>query len=262
MESSDIASIIILTTLLILLLVAGISISFFVINRQKERQKAQLIESKLNFEMELRKVEIEVGEQLRGHIARELHDHLGHEITCLRLAFENHKLDYPEMETVFQQLGNHITQASEQLKLLSRSLNKDFINELSLSQAIKLEVERQMKLGFFDIEWRDSYKPQYLNKNQELIAFRIFQEVMNNALKHSKATRITICLTNEPEFLFEVKDDGQGFNIDQTLNSSSASGLRNVLRRAEMAGFHCQIETSKQNGCAYSFTMADKDEIL
>jgi len=253
MGNSDIAITIIITTLLILLLIAGIVVAFFVISRQRTRQKAELFEAELKYEQELRSIEIEVVEQLRGHIARELHDHLGHQITCMRLTMENQKLDYPELEELFEPLNEYITEASQQVRMLSRSLNKDYVSELNLNESINLEIEKQIKLGFFNIHWTDEYNKQSLDKNQELIVFRIFQEVINNALKHSKGQNLTVLLTDLPQFFLMIKDDGRGFDLDEMIKSSNASGLRNITKRAEMAGLACEIITAKNQGCEYRF---------
>ena len=49
----------------------------------------------------------------------------------------------------------------------------------------------------------------------------------------------------------EVYDDGKGFDLEKTLNSPRASGLKNIIKRAKMAGMDCKIASSAGNGCRY-----------
>lgn len=266
MSEQEIILSVILTTLLILLLLAGITISLFAVGRQQSRQKMELAQARFNYEKELRKVELEVSEQLTQHFARELHDNIGHNLACIRLELENRKLDYPQFEHIFSPFDKFLEDASQQLRLLSRSMNTDYISQNGLLVAMNIEVERHKQLRKFDIIWeRDDYSVP-LDKNQELIAFRIFQEIMHNAIRHSKARRLYIKLYSLPSFLLSVTDDGIGFSLDETLNTSQASGIRNIIKRAVLAGIECNIKASPGCGCTYRLSVsspkADSEENL
>jgi two-component system, NarL family, sensor kinase len=250
MTEQEIILSIILTTLLILLLLAGITISFFVVARQNAKQQFELSQARLAFEKELGKVRAEVSEQLMQQIAHELHDHIGHSIACIRLAVENKKLDHPELESVFRPIEGFVNDAAEQLRLLSRSLNTEYIAYNGLLTAIETEVSRQNQLKKFQITWEHAYDNDELDSNQSLIVFRILQEVVHNAIKHSNASRVHLALSSHP-FTLEVDDDGKGFDIQQTLASSRASGLRNIIKRATMAGLECEIISAPGTGCKY-----------
>ncbi len=251
MSEDEIILSVILTTLLILLLLAGITISLFAVGRQKSRQKVELAQARLNYEKELRKVELEVSEQITQHFARELHDNIGHNLACIRLELENKKLDYPQFEHVFTPFDGFLEDASQQLRLLSRSMNTDYIAQNGLLMAINIEVERQKQLRKFDFYWEhDDYRGA-LDKNQELIVFRIFQEIIHNAIRHSKARKLCIRLSSNPGFQLLVSDDGNGFSLEETLLTSRASGLRNIIKRAAMASLNCDIKSSPGSGCTY-----------
>ena len=247
----DVVITIILTTLLILILIAGITISFFMVSRQRANQQIELTRARLKYEKELRKVEGELSEQLMQHFGQELHDNIGHLLTCLRLEVENRKLDNPQLCEVLKSADHYLEETSVQLRLLSRSLNTDYLANIGLNEAIQLEVDRQKNLKKFQIQWEHNYSRNEIDKDQELIIFRIFQEVVNNAIRHSSARNLCILLKDYPYFELIIKDDGCGFKVQETLDSLRSSGLRNIIKRSEIAKINCKIASSPGHGCTY-----------
>lgn len=254
MTNVDLILAIVVTTLLILLLIAGLTISFFVANRQRTKQQMELAQTRLTYEKELRQVETEVSEQLTQHFAQELHDNLGHILTCIRLEVENKKLDHPEIENLLAPTEKYLDEASQQLRLLSRSLNTDYIATHGLANAIHIEIERQQHLKKFNIQLDEVPGNTELDKNQELMVFRIFQEIVHNAMRHSRAKNLFIALHYTPFFKLTVRDDGRGFSWEETLKTPRASGLKNVLKRAALANLSCQVESEVDKGCTYTLT--------
>ncbi len=260
MNNPDIALTIGLTTLLILILIAGITISFIMINKEKIRQNMKMTEAKLEFEQELRKVENEVDESTRKYFAQELHDNIGHLLTCLRLEIENRKLDQPELVKTLGPADAYLTETIDQLSLLSRSSNNDYLANIGLVDAINLEVDRQRKIKKLNVNWKNDGNQITLGKNQELIIFRVFQEILTNAVRHSKAGNLDINLLALPSFQLSIKDDGQGFSVNEMLKSNKASGLRNIIKRSEMAGLKCDIRSGIGQGCSYKIYELAKED--
>ena len=247
---NEIALSIILVTLLILLLIAGIAISFFLANQQRMRQERLLSETKTNFERELRQVEQEVSEHVMGQFARELHDNIGQTLTSMNFEIENRKHDHPENKEGYATIQIYLAEATKQLRLLSRTLNNDFIGHSGLYGAIQLEVDRLNALRRFVVSLKMDAGVSTLEKDQELMVFRIVQEIAQNALKHSGAKQLLINLQSEP-FELTVTDDGNGFDYETVINSNKASGLRNILKRAELAALNCTIQTKLGEGTTY-----------
>jgi signal transduction histidine kinase len=254
MNHTDLVLAIIITTLLILLLIGGVTISFFIVGRQRAKQQIELSHARLQYEQELRQVETEVTEHLMQQVGQELHDNIGHLLTCIRLEIENKKLDSPMLVETLHPMETYLDDASAQLRLLSRSLNTEYLSGSGLSNAIHTEVERLRYLKKFNIHCEVKYTEASLDRNQELMVFRIFQEIMTNAIKHSKAKNVYIALTCQPNFDLTIKDDGKGFPVEEILQSPKASGLKNVLRRANMAGIFCQIHSLPGEGCSYEIS--------
>ena len=248
----DIVLAIVCSTLLILLLVAVVIIVFFISGRQKLKQEMEMEQAKLAFEKELRQVEAEVSEEVKAQFAQELHDNIGQLLTAIHIQIENQKLDQPELAEKYKPVEIYLKDVTQQLRLLSRTMNGDYLNHIGLPAALQLEAERLDALNRFKVHLQSADRTSNLSKGQELIVFRIFQEIAQNALRHSEAKNFYIELnTAGTGFEMKIKDDGKGFDLEETLHSQKASGLRNILKRAKMAGFECNMSTSKGRGTLF-----------
>lgn len=247
---------VVFTTLLLLLLVAGIFIAIYIAGRQKMQQEIKLTQMALQFEQEMRKAETEIGEHTMQQVGHELHDNIGHLLTCIRVTMENNAYDNDDAKTAYQPIEGYLTDAHEQVRLLSRSLNRDFIGALGLYGAIGQEAERLNKLGRLNIEVTGEKPGLKLDKNKQLLLFRIFQEIMTNALKHSQAKNVHVRWDLPDGAFLGIEDDGRGFEQESIINSPRASGLRNIIKRAELAGFTCSIHSAPGAGCRYRFRPA------
>lgn len=247
---------VVFTTLLLLLLVAGIFIAIYIAGRQKMQQEIKLTQMELQFEQEMRKAETEIGEHTMQQVGHELHDNIGHLLTCIRVTMENNAYDSDQAKAAYQPIEGYLTEAHEQVRLLSRSLNRDFIGEQGLFSAIDMEVDRLNKLGRLTIVVSGAKPAQKPDKNKQLLLFRIFQEIMTNALKHSQASNVRVQWSMPDGTYLGIEDDGKGFEQENIINSPRASGLRNIIKRAELAGFECTINSSPGAGCSFRFRPA------
>lgn len=235
------------TTLIILLLISGLIIAFFIMNRQRTRQEKALIETKLSFEREIRQVETEVSEHIMGQFAQELHDNIGQLLTAVHIQVENQKLDHPELVESFKPTEIYLSEVTQQLRLLSRTLNNDYLGHIGLAVAIGIEADRLKTLKRVNVHWNGSTERTNLSKDQELMVFRMFQEISQNVLRHSGAQNLYLSMdTKNKGFEFRAQDDGHGFDIDEVFRQNKASGLRNIMKRARLADMECEITSSEK----------------
>ncbi len=248
---SDIVLAIIWVTFLVLLLIAGIIIAFFISARQRLKQQMELAETKLTFERELRQVETEVSEHVMSQFAQELHDNIGQLLTAMHIQIENQKLEHPDLVEGYKPVEIYLGEVTQHLRLLSRTLNNDYLGHIGLLAALQLEVDRLRALKRFTIHWQPVSGNTHLEKNQELMVFRIFQEITQNALRHSSARNIFISVNLDKGFELSVKDDGKGFDKEAIFASGRASGLRNIIKRSRLAGMDCVMDASPGKGSLF-----------
>lgn len=240
---NHIAFIIIFITLIILLLIAGIAITVIVANRQRVKREVA-------FEKELRTVEQEVQEQMLTNVSQELHDNIGQMLTVMHLQLKKGQVLHPDVSPLLQPVSDTLNDTIEQVKTLARGLNSDMVRRNGLEKSIAQEATRIATLERFTVNYQYDSTPVQLTTDAQLLVFRIFQEMLNNIMKHAEATQVDIELNGSP-FLLEVRDNGKGFDTATKMNTGKGMGLANMIKRAKLAGLECEILSSEGKGCIF-----------
>lgn len=171
--------------------------------------------------------QIEIQEQTFQHISREIHDNIGQKLSLAKLHLN--RLNVISNQGPVEVIGEVI----KELRDLSRSLSSDVLLHHGLVRSIEMEVEQVMKVELFQIKFRVIGEPLQLSLQQELIAFRIIQEAIQNILKHANAFTIEIELHySEDYLLLKIVDNGKGFVFAES--SFKGMGLENMRKRANM----------------------------
>lgn len=256
MQSDDIFYTILVTMLVIGLLITGVIVTVFISHRRAERSRQEMAQMELDYQKELRAVESEVQEATLNHVAGELHDNIGQLLTFMRLQLEKEKLRQPEAEKMLEPISDTLKSTMQQVRLLSHSLSNDFITDGGLQRVISQEAERLQDLGRFAVSFdTDGVEPE-LSKDARIIAFRIFQEALGNTLKHAQARTLNISLQGSRGFELQLRDDGKGFDLRQAMINQNGLGLKNMYRRAHMAGLHCELVSAPGTGCIFTLKAA------
>jgi len=148
-----------------------------------------------------------------------------------------------------------IAQTITDLRNLSKSLSFEHISSLGLVKTLELEAIRINKSGLIHMDLTIEGEPYTLGEQRELVLFRIFQEALNNVLKHADAANIKIGLYyNAQMFNLTIEDDGAGFQ-PELLTDKSGSGLRNMKNRAGLIGAEAVISSSLKKGCTIKLSL-------
>jgi signal transduction histidine kinase len=83
--------------------------------------------------------------------------------------------------------------------------------------------------------------------NEKIVIYRIFQEIINNTLKHAKATEVKISITASDYFSLTIQDNGKGFDSTQPSNTQSL-GLFNMKNRASILDYELSIQSTPGEG--------------
>jgi two-component system, NarL family, sensor kinase len=145
-----------------------------------------------------------------------------------------------------------LNKAMTDLADLTKSLHTDRIAQIGLADSIQFELESLKRSGLVEIDFSISGPEQHLDEQKSIFLFRIFQENMNNILKHAKANKIQVSLQySDEEFLMQIADDGVGFDIQSKKNSTLSTagvGLKSIFNRAKLIGAVLDMQSEPGKG--------------
>ncbi len=209
-------------------------ISMVVLHRQRQVQNRQKLDQiKIEHEKTLLNIENEIQQETLTHIGRELHDNIGQLLSLAKLNFGSAK---PEKQSEGKVILNQII---KEVRGLSKTLNIDWVESVSLPDFIKQELGKIQATGFCGTSLENSLDELVLTKDQKLILIRVTQECLNNAIKHAAPEKIKVKIyQNGKGKVIEIVDDGNGF--DQTIQAKG-SGMTNLKKRMETIGGEFQL---------------------
>ncbi len=259
----NIKQIILLATFIFLLAPLALVIYITVYNKRKKKHIEEKEHLKTIFEQELLKTQIEVQEQTLSNVGREIHDNITQVLSFVKLNLAlAGNLNSETQQKKITESRDLIARAINDLRHLSKSLNFEHIMQHGLLNALQTEADRINNSGIIQINLRIEGESYSLGADRELVFFRIFQEALNNTLKHAAATRINITLQySEQLFNLTIQDDGMGF-LPNELTGNFGSGLKNMENRVAMIGASSSLYTSPGKGTSINITLnPDKKQL-
>ena len=241
----------------ILVMISFIVFILFYVEKKQKGYAEKLIAVKANYEMELYKAELEIQEQTLMEIAREIHDDVGQIISLAKLNLGTLDLERKnETEDTIAEISDILEKALDHLRHLSRSMNSEMVKNGGLKNSIEMLVIFLQRGGKYNTHFNVMGDHFSLNGNKEIIMFRILQEAMNNIFRHSKATDICISLCyNKPFIKLQIKDNGEGFNINEQVKKSNLiNGINNMRQRAKLIDAEFQLESNIGTGTTITIT--------
>ena len=191
-------------------------------------------------------------EDERRRIAREIHDHLGQQLTVLRLQLEAVKkmCDDPKIGGEIEKVEEIAERLDGEVDFLAWELRPASLDDLGL----------RVTLGNFVSEWSNhtGIKADFhatglartrLDFETETCLYRITQEALNNISKHAKARNVSVLLEKRGDTVsLIVEDDGVGFNPRDKKNRGKGIGLVGMSERAKISGGALEIESKRGKG--------------
>ena len=198
---------------------------------------------------------IEAGmEKEKKRISREIHDGLGSSLSALKMELSllsrrlNPENQDPEIAKHIRSMSVLVESTVELVRKLATELRPEVLDELGLLAALKwytrdFEERTGIQTGFtvYPKDFR-------LEPKLSTAVFRIFQEIMNNISRHSKAGKVTIFLRKQQHlFLMRVRDDGIGIR-EEEMNNKRSFGIIGMQERVKLQKGQIKIHGIRNKG--------------
>jgi signal transduction histidine kinase len=261
-KNQEIYFVILAGTLLALLLVGFILGMFFLYQRKRQKQENEMVRMKEEYEQEVLRSQLEIQETTLKTIAQELHDNIGQTLSVIKLwmSIAPIEKDHPAFEGV-QNSKEMLHKVIHDMADLTKSLHTDRISDIGLQEAINFDIASLRKTGLMEIQYDVDGDEFHFPEQKSIFLFRMYQEMMNNILKHSKAAHVHVSVVYSEDYTFvlKIQDDGVGFDLQKKRESTAGSsglGLKSMRNRAKMIGANLSILSEPGKGTTMSVTLA------
>jgi signal transduction histidine kinase len=195
-------------------------------------------------------------EDERKRVARELHDGIGQSLQSVKLRLKMLESHIEKGGAVkredLSELTADVSQSIEEIRAVAMDLRPSFLENTDFSDAVHWHaVKMQEQAGVAINVYLEGLIT--VNPGAKENLYRIYQEALSNALKHSEASAIHVMLSSKnSSLLLEISDDGKGFNPARPDKKEAGIGLSTIKERVELLGGILRIKSSDANGTVIS----------
>lgn len=247
--ASDVVLILIIGTLGMVILALGLIFFFVTYQKRLQKQQMDLMVMKSEHQRELLENTVHAQEKERKRFASDLHDEVGAMLSVIKMNLS--RLEKKEENNTLKELASeskeHIDDVIAHVRRITRALSPPSLEKFGLVHSMNEFIEwvnktNQVKIDFWLMGNEARFDPA-----SEIASFRIFQELLNNSIKHSQASTIAVKLKFTAKCVFlSVSDNGIGFDVKKA--TSSGLGLKNLESRAEVMQGKFKINSSPGKG--------------
>ena len=240
------------SALFAVLMVAFVVIFLYITQKRSFKYSENLIKIKQEYDSAILNSQIEVQAQTLKEVSEELHDNVGQLLSSVIMHIKVlGEKGNSELQHHIEDTKALVMDVKEQVRHISRSISPQHIEDFGLWDSITYQADRINRIGAIKIDLKIEGQQKHFNPRIELVLFRMVQELMNNAIKHSECENIYVKLFYvNHKLTISVKDDGKGFDKTEILKNrqfKDGSGLHALENKAKY--INCSITfTSGGNG--------------
>jgi signal transduction histidine kinase len=233
-------------------LFAFVILGYLFYNRYRLRKKTELDAAVIREQQLGLNAVIEAQEAERKRIAQELHDSIAQEMAAIRMGFSvlQRKLAAvsPQEAERIGELAQQLDQSCTEVRSISHVMMPPALEQQGLAPSLELLLHNTLQYSELNYMFEHTDVPENLNEKTKLGLYRIAQELLNNIVKHAKATRVVLMLYPAGNhLLLRLEDDGQGFDFEQA-RAKGNMGLLNIISRVSTLGGTFQAEPGQPRG--------------
>ncbi len=257
-DFAQIGFLITIITVIILLLVLLLVNLLLTSRNRRLRYEAQMQAIQSKQREELADIRTEVAEATLGDVSRDLHDEVGQLLTFCVLQLENLSVSPEEKKhLMLTEIKTSVRDSLDAIRSISRGLSPDYVNNQGLVKSLEQLLERaQIRTG---IKTALMVAPNFIlnNETHPIIVFRIIRECVTNALRHGKASRITIGLTSNPHRA-EISFVDNGIGMQSLSGTTLSLGFKNMQHYASLINGTLTLESTTDKGTEILLTIPNQ----
>ncbi len=206
-------------------------------------------------------------EDERKRLAADLHDEFGQSLTALHLLVRSLESSLPAgllpQQNRCEQLISMIEGLAENVRKISSDLRPDMLDHLGLIPTLEWYANdlRQRATGL-EVEFEAVGFKRRLDPMVEIVLYRIMQEALNNVVKHSGASKVSVLLTySHPTAIMVISDNGKGVDLSQVPPAGEQSkgiGLISMRERVASVGGTIDIRSEPGKGTSIRVALPDR----
>ena len=195
---------------------------------------------------------IEAQEQERGRIARDLHDDINQRLAMLAIDIEELQQNLPasagEIKPTLIEFREGIVEISSELQSISHQLHLPQLEYVSLAASMRTLCREFARRHKVKIDFTHDEIPNPVPHDISVCLYRVLQEALHNATKHSQVRHFEVRLGYSPDQVqLTVADHGTGFDAQTVLNSEGL-GLISMRERVRLVNGIFEIDSKPMHG--------------
>lgn len=229
-----------------LCLLLGLAVVYFSLRYagKAERESLQRFEQVTQAKRDLECLSarlLEIQEDERRRLSRELHDEIGQTLTALRIEISHaqaaFKAGSPVIQARLEQARSLAEKTVETIRNISLLLRPSLLDDLGLEPALQYQVEDFSRRSGIRCSFSEEGLQETLPDALKTCVYRVVQEALNNCQKHAGATEVQLRLRQSGLTLtVQIEDNGRGFALDKSGNPASPTGMGILGMRERAAG--------------------------
>jgi len=257
MDEKEVRSFLIIFSIIAFSLALTVVLLFAIFQKRKNKLLKEQQEAENRFREEIIEAQVEIREETLRNISWELHDNIGQMLTLAKIQLQNSDEDPESVQEASETIGKSLTE----LRSLSKLINPDTFKNLTLVEALKLEIERFNRMKYLKSTLTYTEETFPLDYKVEVVIFRMLQEFFTNTVKHSKATELKVHVDYTSDRLtIEASDNGIGFDAAK-METFKGIGLSNIRNRAKLIKAEASINSKKGEGTQFYLIYNKPDEL-
>ncbi len=224
------------------------------LGREAERHYAAVEQTRLELQRLSARL-LEVEEEGRKKLSRELHDEIGQTLALLQIEISRAQ---SALATGPDGAGDHLARARnlvertvQTIRYISGALRPALLDDLGLVPALQFQLEDFWRRSGIACEFVEEGVADQLPDTVKTCVYRVLQEALHNCEKHSGASRVRVAVRQVPESLLaELEDNGRGFQMNEKRMPvrTGGLGLLGLRERAANAGGTLLIDSAPGQG--------------